>query len=1481
MSVNQGYIIKLEGVNNYEQWKIEACAALKERRLWKYVRDNTYQGTITGSNIITGSIINTGNKGSNDDGKAQDLQGTSGGQLLSEEVQDDLDAALGFLIRSCKPSQQVLIKDCTTPYEAWNKLANIYGKAKVFEGYHLLAQYLALKRSDFKDAQSFINKIQELHDKILTCKVSIQDLQVHVLLHGLDSEIYQPLKVSLDTHSEKLSYADAEKAFLLFEERMSIAKKEDTVLSITHKAKSSKKKSKNPPATTSTSRGPDGLIIDKNYSGCCRCEQSGHNMDNCWINVEGLPPAPKKFVPKGIPTAGSTSKVSVAIAQTIPEDTLVKHGYILSLKEHNVLSQPTVLVALSNASDTFYLDSGCTQNCTPHISLLWNYKKAEPGHFLELGNGDTISVHGTGTLKLKWNDSKYGAGKIVEIYNVLYSPKLRYNLVSQCVLATQGWRTTYYEGREGTPLQAFSFNKKSKTSFKAVASPYEGLYKMQMSPIPNKVVSLLTKGVNSNSTQAEQLLLWHNRLGHLNFQAVSKATGIPLPKDMPICEDCIIGKQHCQSFPPSITPKSTAPLQLVHTDVCGPQRVASHSGCVYFVVFIDDYSRYTATYVLQHKSDVFKTFKKYQIWTEKQTGHTLRILRSDNGGEYTSNAMSQYLSDRGILHQTTVPETSQQNGVSERGIRTLMEKVRSMLHAAAMSHPWWAEALMTATYTKNASPAKKLNWKSPIELFLGKQINLSLLKKFGCVAYTHIPKSKCSKLDDHSEKCIFLGYPEDKKAWHLYSLQKKKVIISTDVIFIENAVHHADTPDEISVSELDEYYTPLDDIPEHKAIVQNSVQVQDDHVLGEHQPTQESGVQPLSEEIFQGADDILEDEAEVPLPQVIADTADSPMTLIRTAQSLFEGVEVPQIQSVSQIQPVKPPICQGTYAINAPKDKLPQQNYQYQLYREAQQDVEQQESDLPHDINPVLFYDQVLLANTIISVKGHREPKSYDEAVSGMDVEVWKTSMKTEYDSLLKNDTWNLVCLPMGRKPLEGKWVYRIKTLANGDIDKFKSCWVVKGFLQKFGVDYTDTFATVAKFASICLLFALAAARNWEIHQVDVESAFLQGSTTDDIAIYVKQPRGFEVPGKEDWVCQLKKGLYGLKQGPCLWQDTFDKAISEMGFLKSNYDPSVYLGANGILANYVDDILVFAPTPTDVADIKAKLKSHFAIKDLGEVNYYLGLQITRDRAKKSLSLSQQKYIEDVLRQFDVQSEVKPIDTPLPTNLNKLPDNTSPTSKPFAQLIGCMMYVMLGTRPDLAFAVGYLSQQLANPTDHCWDMARRALRYLASTKHYKLTYTGNDNVIFGYADSDWASQTDSKSVSGYIFMMNGAAISWKSKKQSIVALSSAEAEYVSACTAAKEAVWLRNFATELIGSHAAITLYEDNQSCIALANDPKDHDCTKHIKLCYHYLCQVVCDNEVNLDWLPTSEMVADALTKSLAGTPYKYLVTKMGIDKTI
>ena len=132
-----------------------------------------------------------------------------------------------------------------------------------------------------------------------------------------------------------------------------------------------------------------------------------------------------------------------------------------------------------------------------------------------------------------------------------------------------------------------------------------------MTPIPNKVVSLLTKVVDSSSTQKEQLLLWHSRLGHLNFQAVSKASGIPLPKDMPICEDCIIGKQHRRSFPPSMTPKSAAPLQLVHTDVCGPQRVASHSGCVYFVVFIDDYSRYTATYPLQHKSDVFDAFKKY------------------------------------------------------------------------------------------------------------------------------------------------------------------------------------------------------------------------------------------------------------------------------------------------------------------------------------------------------------------------------------------------------------------------------------------------------------------------------------------------------------------------------------------------------------------------------------------------------------------------------------------------------------------------------------------------------------------------------------------------------------------------------------------------------------------------------------------------------------------------------------------------------
>jgi len=1510
MSKDQGNILKLDGVNNYEQWKIEASAALKERRLWKYVKDNTYYlGTF--GNI---TIQDTKDKKGDDEDTAQDLTGgTSSTRLViskdAQDIQDDLDAAMGFLIRSCKPSQQILIKDCNTPYEAWNKLATIYGKPKVFEGYHLLAQYLALKRSDFKDAQSYINKIQEMHDKILTCKVSIEDLQVHVLLHGLNSEKYQPLRVNLDTHSEKLSYMEAENAFLLFEERMSISKKEDSVLSVTQKGKQVAKGKPKKPPYKSYSRGTDGLINQTNFSGCRRCGFHNHKMEDCCTNVEGLPPAPKKIVTKGTPNSGSTSKVTVAIAQNTPEDTLVKHGYLLSLKEHIALSQPTALITLPNDPDIIYLDSGCTQHCTPHVDLLWNYKRAGPGHFLELGNGDNIIVEGKGTLKLKWTDPKSATSRIIEIYNVLYSSKLRYNLISQSGLAVQGWRTTYYEGKEGNPLEAMASkkngNKKKLTWFKALTSGYQGLYQMQVVPVPNKVVSLITKSVKSSSTQVEQLLLWHNRLGHLNFQAVSKAIGIPLPKDLPICEDCIIGKQHRRSFPPSVTPKSSTPLQLVHTDVCGPQRVASHSGCVYFVVFVDDYSRYTVTLPLQHKSEVFEAFKRYQTWAEKQTGHSLRILRSDNGGEYTSNAMGQYLTEKGIAHQTTVPATSQQNGVSERTIRTLMEKVRSMLHAAAMSHPWWIEALMTATYTKNASPARKLNWKSPCELFLGKQINLNLLKKFGCIAYTYVPKAKRSKLDNCGEKCIFLGYPENQKAWRLWNLDKKKIIISTDVIFLENAVHHADTPDEISVSELDEYYVPLEDIPEFLPVTHKDKQVENGNTLGETQPVNQEDIQKdvpqPSEEVFQWADNILEEEADEPLPHVIADEADeadSPIPLIRASQSQFEGVEIPLIQPSSNVQPINPPLRRGTCTIKVPTDKLPQQNYQYQLYREAQQEVEHQETDLPHDINPVLFYDQVLLAqadlpqdlnpvlfydqvllaHTIISVNGHVEPKSYNEAISGMDVEVWKTSMKAEYDSLLKNETWDLVPLPMGRKALEGKWVYRIKTLANGDIDKFKSRWVVKGFLQKYGIDYTDTYATVAKFTSIRLLCALAASRNWEIHQVDIETAFLQGSATKGIFIYVKQPKGFEVPGKEDWVCQLKKGLYGLKQGPRLWQDTFDKAILDMGFIKSKYDPSVYLSTNGILANYVDDILVFAPTMSDVTEIKAKLASHFAIKDLGEVKYYLGLEITRDRKKKSLCLSQHKYIEDVLQQFNVHTDVKSVDTPLPTNLHGTPDNTSETTNPFAQLVGCMMYVMLGTRPDLAFTIGYLSQYLAHPTEHCWNMARRALHYLAFTKHFKLTYHDDDNIISGYADSDWASQADSKSVSGYVFMMNGAAISWKSKKQTIIALSTAEAEYVSACTAAKEAVWLRNFAVELIGSHTAITLYEDNQSCIALAKDPKDHDRTKHIKLRYHYLRQVVNDNEVKLEWIPTSEMVADALTKPLAGSPYKYLVAKMGID---
>ncbi|MFO0359371.1 MAG: reverse transcriptase domain-containing protein, partial [Flavobacteriales bacterium] len=512
------------------------------------------------------------------------------------------------------------------------------------------------------------------------------------------------------------------------------------------------------------------------------------------------------------------------------------------------------------------------------------------------------------------------------------------------------------------------------------------------------------------------------------------------------------------------------------------------------------------------------------------------------------------------------------------------------------------------------------------------------------------------------------------------------------------------------------------------------------------------------------------------------------------------------------------------------------------------------------------------------------EPSTFSSAVQGADAAQWKEAMDKELSSLVCNNTWNLVPLPPGRKPIQTRWVFKIKYKADGSIERYKARHVAKGFSQHYGVDYDETFAPVARFSSVRTLLAITAFHDLELHQMDVDTAFLYGELKEDI--YLTQPEGFEDPQHPDYVCYLNKSLYGLKQAPRVWNETLDAYLLQIGFTCSTADPCIYIRRNGvefiILSVYVDDLLICSTSTTLVDELKAQLSRRFNMKDLGEAHYCLGLEILRDRDAGTLTIRQNKYSGDTLKQFNMQ-DASSVSTPLPAGHQLVrPDAPTDSVHPYRQAVGRLMYSVMGTRPDIAFAVSLVSRFLSNWDDSHWQAVKHILRYVKGTQGHGITYDRKSVSSFsliGYCDADWGGDIeDRKSMTGYLFLLCGAPISWMSKKQSTIALSSTEAEYLAATHATKEAIWLRHLLLDLgFVPSGPTTIFEDNQSCIAIARNPAHHARTKHFDIQHHFVREKMELKEVDLVYCPTSDMLADMLTKALPRIKHLHLRSHAGI----
>ncbi|CAL8993586.1 unnamed protein product [Prunus brigantina] len=506
------------------------------------------------------------------------------------------------------------------------------------------------------------------------------------------------------------------------------------------------------------------------------------------------------------------------------------------------------------------------------------------------------------------------------------------------------------------------------------------------------------------------------------------------------------------------------------------------------------------------------------------------------------------------------------------------------------------------------------------------------------------------------------------------------------------------------------------------------------------------------------------------------------------------------------------------------------------------------------------------------------EPENFEEA--DLD-ESWRNAMKAELDMIEKNNTCSLVDRPFGKPIIGVKWVYKTKLNLDGSVQKNKARLVAKGYSQKPGIDYNETFAPVARLDTIRTLIALAAQKEWHLYQLDVKSAFLNGVLKEEV--YVEQPQGFVRKNEEIKVYKLNKALYGLKQAPRAWYDEIDSYFNKAGFKKSPSEATLYIKTDegsGILivSLYVDDIVYTGSCAKLLEEFKSDMIKHYEMTDLGLLYHFLGMGVVQ--TNKYIFLHQKKYAMKVIEKFGLKG-CKSVATHLVANerLCKEDGSEMADESEYRQIIGSLLY-LTATRPDIMFASSLLARFMHNPTKKHMGTAKRVLRYVQGTLDYGIEFKkGKAATLLGYCDSDWAgSEDDRRSTSGYVFTLGSGMFSWASIKQNTVALSTAEAEYVSAAEATSQAKWLR-FVLEDFGEEQVegTPILCDNTSAIAMAKNPVFHQKSRHISRKFHFIREAIQAKEIELIYCKTEDQIADILTKALSKDRFVHLRDLLGV----
>uniref|UniRef100_A0A6V7M0T8 Integrase catalytic domain-containing protein n=1 Tax=Bracon brevicornis TaxID=1563983 RepID=A0A6V7M0T8_9HYME len=1101
------------------------------------------------------------------------------------------------------------------------------------------------------------------------------------------------------------------------------------------------------------------------------------------------------------------------------------HGDTDEDGEHNVYTDRAYSAVRHKVKcPVWYFDSAATRHMTPDIKF---FKTFDPTYTskVRVANkqySDICSI-GTGQINCRLSSGKT---KVLTLKDVLYAPSFYAGLFFLSTMAKLGYELS------GKGDQMTLFKDGEEVAIAMAKNDMYEIMDVEDYMRAKKEVKQVEKASGASHHNDKCIHTWHRRFGHRDPKAIEKlienelAEGVEIKKcnEIQVCSSCIKGKLSRKPFPKESLSKTTKRLELLHMDLCGPMPTKTVGGRRYLMTIIDDFSRYTFVYLLTEKSQDERVIRDFIAEMKTQYGEKPKCFRSDRGGEFMSHDLMQFLAKQGVKVQRTAPYTPEQNGVAERKNRTLVEATRTMLIDAGLADQYWGEAVMTAGYVQNLLPTRVRD-KTPFELFFDKKPDISHLRVYGCKAYAHIPKQMRLKLDNKTRECIFVGYSQESKAYRLLEENTGKILTSRDIKFVENIIPRKGKRVLFGLERGETAEKLKQQVSAHKSDTYVYVPVDsiDNNACVNHQ----------------GNTGIRSQGSNAPEPPVMRETQESSDNFETPDGSISMTDEASESESVEDV-PLAWRLRRG--------NNEPVINVDYSSENETPEEV----------------------------------PRTVEEALSGVYAEQWRKAMDEEMESLSKNETWDLEPKSANKNVIGCKWVFTIKRHADGSPKRFKARLVAQGFSQRYGIDYDEVFAPVVRQTTLRTLLSIAGRRGFFVKHLDAKTAFLNGKLSK--TIYMRQPPNYVDEGKPEFVCRLNKSLYGLKQAAKAWHDKLDEVLHNMGFEKCPSDHCLYRTMEGepevYLAVHVDDMIIASKSSRRIEAVKEALNREFSITDMGDLKFYLGIGVRRDD-NRNFYLNQGNYIRKILtraRLSDAKNSTHPMDVGYEKAREKSPRITNES---YQKLIGALLYLLVHTRPDISAAVAILSQRIKEPRQTDWNELQRICRYLKYTIDFELRLSdqSRDDKLIGYADANLAESRDSrKSNSGYIFKLFGGTISWSSKRQECVTLSSTEAELVALSEASREAKWIRKLLT-FFNEHQnePTTIYEDNQSCINSLKGPGSSNRSKHIDTKYFYTRELKERRIIQVTCCPTETNEADMFTKPLGPTKLSTLVKMIGL----